>query len=345
MKALKCPLSEADNTKKLLIEKRLLDFGYIPLKEKEFLYFPIIKDFKTSSGTEIVDKELKKKKEKINFRKELESIIPKKLQDYIKTSYDTLGDLAIIEISFELHEYKQAIGEALLRSNKTIRTVLQRGKHEGTFRLQKLNYIAGDKNKETTVVENGIRITLNPEEVYYSTRLSTERLRVAKQIKTSEDVLVMFSGCSPYECTLAKNSHAGKLVGVEINPRGHHFSKINIQQNKIKNVESYCGDVRTVVPKLIEKGMKFDRVIMPLPKDAPLFSELALNALKTTSTARKDLIINMYIFGTKPEMLEQKIFVEEILKSNKKKFKIKAVKCGSQGPRSYRWCLDITITF
>ncbi|MBN1645739.1 hypothetical protein JW868_01735, partial [Candidatus Woesearchaeota archaeon] len=321
MKALKCTLKDADRTKKLLIEKNLLDFKYIPLKEQDFLYFPLVQSkttFKPTKGQEIVEKALKKKKEKLSFRKELEMIIPKNLQDFIKTSYDTLGDLAIIEISYELNDYRQAIGKALLRTNKTIRTVLQRGKHEGTFRLQKLNHIAGKPNKETTVMENGVHITLNPEEVYYSTRLATERLRIARQVKKDEDVLVMFSGCSPYECTLSKNSPAKSIVGVEINPRGHHYSLINLKQNKLKNVQTYCGNVRTVVPELIEKGKRFDRIIMPLPKDAPLFTELALNALRDKpESGIKSMMINMYIFGTKPKMLEQKAFVEEILKANK----------------------------
>ena len=47
--------------------------------------------------------------------------------------------------------------------------------------------------------------------------------------------------------------------------------------NKITNAKLFCGDAAEIVPSL---GLKFDRILMPLPKDAGLFLDVALSAAK-----------------------------------------------------------------
>jgi len=74
--------------------------------------------------------------------------------------------------------------------NPNIKTVLRKdGAHEGQFRTQQMKYLAGIDTKETTHVESGVKMRIDVERVYFSPRLSTERLRIARLIKSNEDVM------------------------------------------------------------------------------------------------------------------------------------------------------------
>ena len=140
----------------------------------------------------------------------------------LKTGFDTIGSIAIIEIPPELVKKERMIGEALMKIHNNVKTVAKKvGIHKGEFRLQKLKIIAGKKTKETEYKENNIRLLLNLEKVYFSPRLSTERKRVMEKVKPNESVLVMFSGCGPYVCVIAKNTKAKDVYGIEINPVAH----------------------------------------------------------------------------------------------------------------------------
>jgi len=99
----------------------------------------------------------------------------------IPSSYDMVGDILIVEVPDEFKKNEKKIAEKLLKEHKQIKTVVKKkGIHSGRFRLQKYVVIAGEKRKETEYKENSVRIRLNIEKTYFSSRLSTERLRIAK---------------------------------------------------------------------------------------------------------------------------------------------------------------------
>jgi tRNA (guanine37-N1)-methyltransferase len=105
---------------------------------------------------------------------------------------------------------------------------------------------------------------------------------------------------------------AKEVVGIEINPEGHRYGLENLKINKIRNARLCLGDVRKVVPELNEK---FDRILMPLPKSAEDFLDVALSASK------KGTVIHFYDF----------LFEEEIPKKAVEKIKrvckSKNIKC------------------
>ncbi|MBD3313879.1 class I SAM-dependent methyltransferase family protein, partial [Candidatus Woesearchaeota archaeon] len=177
----------------------------------------------------------------------------------LKASFDVIGSIAIIDVPEELESKEKLIAQTLLDMHKNIDTVAKKaGIHKGEFRTQKLKIIAGKRSKETEAKENNVRLKLHAENVYFSPRLSTERKRIAELVKTGESVLVMFSGCAPYVCVIAKNSEAKEVYGVEINPAGHEYGLENLRINKIDNAKLFNGDVRDAVPKLKKK---FDRIL------------------------------------------------------------------------------------
>jgi len=273
----------------------------------------------------------------MNLKETLSKKLTKTELSRLKTAFDSVGNLAIVEIDEELEPKERLIAETLIDMNKHITTVVKKvGIHSGELRLQKVKVLAGKKTKETIHKESGCKIKLNVEKVYFSVRLGTERLRISQLIKPDEEVLVMFSGCAPYPCVLSKNSRAKSIVGIELNKNGHKYGLENVRLNKIKNVELYQGDVKKVVPNL---NKKFDRILMPLPKSAEDFLDLALSAIKKNGT------IHFYDFlhiDDIPKAALSKI--KKACKTAGKKYKtLSWNKCGSHAPRTYRICVDFKV--
>lgn len=257
---------------------------------------------------------------------------------FLPRGFDTVGTIAIFsDFPDELIKKEKIVGEALLSIYSHIKTVCKKTKqYSGKFRTPKLKIIAGKRTKETIHVENGVRLKLHVEKVYFSTRSGTERKRIAGLVKPGEDVLVMFSGCGPFVFCISKNTKANSVVGIEINPTAHKYALENIVLNKAKNTTLMCGDVNVVIPKL-EK--KFDRILMPLPKSAEDFLFAAFMA------AKDGAIIHLYDFADEKVIPSQTVEkIDMACKKFNKKYKILShVKCGQYSPGSYRVCVDFVI--
>jgi len=340
MKGLKVPLRDAQKVKEILKSEGLLDNGKLALKGRRYIIFPVkgaSKIKKISAGQKTVQKKFKTRVKKGSLKEEVCKKLTKKEADLLKTSFDVVGTIAILEVEEGLEKREKMLAKSVMKLNPRIKTVLKKeGGHTGTYRRQKMRLLAGDDTKESVHLENGVKIMVNVETVYFSPRLSHERKRVAEQVKKGEKVLVMFSGAGPYVCVIAKKTKAKEVVGIEINPEGHRYAIENLLLNKIRNARLYLGDVNEIVPRLREK---FDRIVMPLPKTAEGFLPAALSA------AKKGTEMHFYDF------LEEKDIplraVEKIKKAcaeKKKKCRILGyVKCGQHAPRVFRVCIDFKI--
>lgn len=273
----------------------------------------------------------------VSFKEALKSKLTGKQLSLVPSSFDIVGDLAIFsDFPKELKSKEKLIGEALLKLHKNIKVVLKKTKkYSGKYRTPKLRIIAGEKRKETELKENNVRFRLNPEKAYFSVRLATERSRINQLIKPNESILVMFSGVGPYPIGIAKNKKPGEIYSIEINPCAVEYQKENILLNKVSNIRLFKGDVKKIVPKL---NKKFDRILMPLPRGAESFLNIALKA------AKKNSIIHFYDFLHEDEFKKAEEKIKKACKSSKKKYKIlNLVKCGQFGPGIYRICVDFRI--
>ena len=263
--------------------------------------------------------------------------LTKKQLAILPSSYDIIGSILIFsDFPKELSKKEKIIGEALLKLHKNIKTICKKTKkYSGKFRTPKLKLLAGENNKETLYKENNVILKLNVEKVYFSPRLSEERKRIFQQIKGNDSVLVMFSGCAAYPIVIAKNTTAKEIYGIEINPTAHKYALENLKLNKINNIKLINGDVKKILPKI---NKKFDRIIMPLPKGAENFLDLALNKIK------KNGIINFYSFAEENKYDNIIKIINNKCKKSKKQCKIlNIVKCGQFSPRVYRVCVDFRV--
>ncbi|MBI2147043.1 class I SAM-dependent methyltransferase family protein [Candidatus Woesearchaeota archaeon] len=273
----------------------------------------------------------------MKLREALQGKIPASKLAQLKTAFDSVGSIAILEIDDDMKKYQRSIAKALLSIQKNIKTVVKKkGIHEGALRLQKVAWLGGKRTKETVHVESGVRLLLDIEKVYFSVRLGTERLRIAQQVKPGEEVLVMFSGCAPYPCVLAKHTKAKEIVGIELNPAGHEYGLQNVALNKIKNVTLIHGDVRKAVPEL---HRTFDRIIMPLPHGADDFLDVAFSA------AKKGAVIHFYDFLEEKDIPDAAVNKIKAAAARAKK-KVEILhwnRCGSNAPRTWRVCVDVKV--
>lgn len=212
---------------------------------------------------------------------------------------DFVGDIVIVEIPSELESRKHAIGAAVLKAHKRVKTVLSKGSPvSGVYRLRTFEVIAGEANTQTVHKEHGCVYHVDLAKAYFSSRLSYEHLRVASLIKEGETVVDMFAGIGPFSILAAKEHVDTRVYAIDMNPDAHKLLMKNIAVNRVVGkVIAIVGDARQVVNERLS-GVA-DRVIMNLPERAVEYVDVAVKALKPEGG-----VIHYYQFVEAPEPLE-----------------------------------------
>ncbi len=215
-----------------------------------------------------------------SLRSALQGKLSKKQMDSLIASFDTIGDIAVLEIPKTLVRKEKIIAEALLEVNRSIKTVCRKtGIHKGKYRTLAVKVIAGKKKKKTVHRESGCRFKVELGKMFFSPRLATERMRIAREIREGEIIATLFAGVGPFPIIFAKHSKMEKAYAVELNPHAYKYMLDNIKLNKAEGkVEPILGDVKKVVPAQL--AGKCDRAVMPLPKGGENFLREALLCLK-----------------------------------------------------------------
>jgi len=239
-------------------------------------------------------------------------------------SFDVIGNIAILNIpKFKTNEKKVAMiwAKKLLRKHKNIRGVFVKTKIAGRLRVPRLVWIFGNKKTVTVYKENGVLMKVDVATCYFSPRLGTDRLEIAKNVKKNENVLVMFSGIAPYGIIIAKHSRAKQVVCVELGKEPSKYAAENVKLNKLKNVKIFRGDVKRILPRL---KIKFDRILMPR---AQLKEDFLKEAFQVS---KKGTIIHFYDFieGKNEKEMETNLSDKliKLTKKLKRKIKIQKIK-------------------
>lgn len=197
----------------------------------------------------------------MSLRKILEGVLPAEKLPLVSDRYEVIGDIAIVTIPPELEEYRDDIALATLSRHRNIRTVLRKsGRRGGDGRLAPYDVLIGT-GTTTEHREYGYRYRLDITSVFFSSRLATERIRVAAQVRPGERVLVPFCGIGPFVVPAA--ARGAEVVAVEKNPAAFRWLSGNLDLNHVSDrVRAICDDAFRI-PELVEGG--FDRVISPTP--------------------------------------------------------------------------------
>ncbi len=212
------------------------------------------------------------------MRKVLSSIFSEEELKKAITSIDIIGDIAIIKIPREWENKKYEIGEALLSNLSGIKGVFRQiSSANSEYKVRGIEWLAGKKDTVTIHKEHNCLFKVDISKVFFSPRLSFERLRIAKLIKEGEIVVNMFAGIGTFSILIAKNG-AQKVFSIDKNPYAFELMCENIILNKVSEIViPILGDAKDVVKDL--KGIA-DRVLLPFPDLAIRYLPYAIDCLK-----------------------------------------------------------------
>jgi len=255
-------------------------------------------------------------------------------------AFDVIGDIAVVKLPEKLLPKKHLIGQTLMEVHTNVRTVLnQTTPVRGEFRTRELEVIAGEPRTETVYREGGCSFKADLARVYFSPRLATERLRVARLVKPGEVVINLFAGVGCYSVLIGKYSEATRVYSIDKNPSAFEYMRENIRINKVGDiVVPILGDARDVVENRL--AGQADRVLMPLPELARDFFDVALKALKPAGG-----VVHFYDFGQEQDIFSPSLeFARSAAAS--RGFKVAllgARKIRSYATRCYHVVLDLAL--
>jgi len=332
----KVPTKEGEKIRRFLLDNNLLNKDYKLKKENDFLYIPLtsldettksnLKKMGIDEFVELEEDTLKKStKKQMSFREYLLKNFKKEIEEgLVSLAYDVIGDIVIIQISDELDKsIRKKIGEIALNLIPSVKAVFRRKSDiKGEFRIRELELIAGEYKTLTLYKENGYRLWVDVEKVYFSPRLGWERKRIMDKVQPDDVVVDMFCGVGPFSIA-CKN--AKKIYAIDINPDAIELLKKNIELNRLQNkIIPILEDAKKV-------NVRGNRIIMNLPKYAHLFVDKALDIVEENGvihyyTIGKDFNDAIDLFKSKCEC---EILEKRIVKS--------------YSPREYVLVLDIKV--
>lgn len=201
----------------------------------------------------------------------------------LSSSFDIIGTIAIIKIPESLTSKRKLIADALIEEIRPVKSVFcQVSAIEGDYRLRKLELISGENSPITVYKEHGCTFKVDVINTYFSPRLSTERLRIAKLTEPNEVIVNMFGGVGTFSIIISRYNKSAKVYSIDSNPIAVDMCRQNIEINKLTgNVFPVLGDAE----QEIHKGLKgiAKRVLMPLPEKAKDFVDAAVSSLENGS--------------------------------------------------------------
>jgi tRNA (guanine37-N1)-methyltransferase len=214
------------------------------------------------------------------LRKKLSCVLSSDEIGKVYSSFDVVGDIAIIKLPHASKEIAENVAKAIMDVNKNVKTVLlQTSPIVGDFRLRRLTQVAGENKTSTVHKESGCLFSVDVAKCYFSPRLSYERSRIADLVKPEETVVNMFAGVGCFSIMIAKRSNASKVFSIDVNPAAVQFMQENIRLNRVyAKVIPLLGDSKEIINSRLQRVA--DRVLMPLPEKALKYLPCAVSALK-----------------------------------------------------------------
>lgn len=262
----------------------------------------------------------------MGWRKHVSPGLPPDLARRLPSGYEVIGDIAVISLPDELRDYAHSIASAILARHGNVRTVLDRRPiPRGDTRVPEVRVIAGT-GTTTTCREFGYSYRLDLARVFYSSRLASERQRIAGLVRPGEEVLVPFAGVGPFVVPIA--ARGARVTAIENNPASVGFLRENLRRNRVAaRVTVIEGDFYEAARSL---PPGFDRAVIPAPYRRD--DALPVGAGLVKEGGR----IHMYTFG--------RIGAEDELpgKYEGMGFGITRVRrCGNVAPGICRYALDL----
>ena len=266
----------AEEAKDFLKKNGYLNSKYLPIKEDNFVFWPLIGKSVPFDGKIIKCEGIKYVKQSRDYRSNLDD----EIRDLAPRSFDIFGEIAVLRLVEDLRNYEKEIAEALLLSHTNIKTVCLDSGVQGEFRLRNLRLIGGENNFVSIHKENGMEFEADISKVYFSPRLATERERLSSLAQKGEFVLDAFAGVAPFSVSLAKKGC--KILSIDSNPEAEKWALKNFSNNSISKDQYIFYNSK--FEEFDFKSEKFDRIIMNNPTNCVPFLDKALDLIAKNGT-------------------------------------------------------------
>lgn len=245
----------------------------------------------------------------------LQDKLPTDLLAKVPKAFDIIGDIVVIDIPLKLKPFQNLIGEAILQTQKNVKTVLAKASDiKGIFRVRDYIFIGGENKTQTIHREFGCQYHVDVATAYFSPRLSHEHERVASLVKDDETVVDLFAGVGPFSVLIGKRNSMVKVYAVDLNPDAVELLKMNVKVNRVENcVFPILADAKEIASTKL-KGTA-DRAIMNLPETAIDFVDAACNVIKPEGG-----VVHFYAFIRSPDSTEnlKQRFIEVVEENGRK---------------------------
>jgi tRNA (guanine37-N1)-methyltransferase len=259
----------------------------------------------------------------------------------VYSAFDQIGDIVIIKIPDELAAKKAVIASAILDNIKTAKSVFaQASPVRGEFRVRDLEFLAGENRTIAEYKEHACRFKVDVARTYFSPRLSTERLRIARMVEDNEVVVNMFAGVGTYSVVIAKTNKTCKIYSIDSNLAASELDAENAKLNKVQDrIVTIHGDAAEVIEHQL--AATADRVLMPLPEKAKEFVDSAVLAIREHGTIH--YFAHVKADGKKAcQELGLKDAQEAFAKYHHKVIGVRVVR--EVGPRIYQIVADVLVS-
>ncbi|MCQ2086002.1 MAG: class I SAM-dependent methyltransferase family protein [archaeon] len=275
VKCVRVPKKDANSVRIRMKLDNILDPYYEIRAEQDNILIPLIGSY--YENYDIVEADLKVlKREETDYK----ALLPVDVRNLLPSSYDKIGDAAIIRLVDKLLPLKYEIGRALMETSSNVRCVFLDSGIVGNFRVRNLEMIAGKGPSEIQYKEFGVIMNTDLTKVYCNPRLATERRRVASLVKDDEVIIDMFAGIASFPLIICKHARPKTVYAIDLNHTAVEYAKKNVVANHFNNVVVLEGDARVLVKNL----PLADRIIMNLPQIAHSFLPDALERTKSGGT-------------------------------------------------------------
>ena len=228
------------------------------------------------------------------------------------TAYEIQGDVLMVKLETAAMEHKVAVGKAMLDQLSSVRVVCADNGVMGDFRVRALEPLAwrgDDPATQTEIREHGHRILVDPSTVYFSSRLSTQRMETYQQLRAFSNQLGQplvvadpYAGAGPaLPLLLAEDGLLAGFLAGDLNASAVDLLKANLQRwtqkrgtplapaevvcmdaRAWKDEASLCGHAHALLVNLPHDS--FDH----LPELFPLFSRSCSSLLRGWAIVERD---------------------------------------------------------
>ncbi|KNF09128.1 23S rRNA (uracil-5-)-methyltransferase RumA [Gottschalkia purinilytica] len=185
-----------------------------------------------------------------------------------KVSFRTNDLMIIIVTNTKKIPYKDELIDTLTSKIPNIKSIVQ------NINTKKTNLVMGEKNitiyGEDKIIDyiGDLKFKISPQSFFQVNPIQTEVLYNKAleyaDLKGNETVFDIYCGIGTISLFLSKK--AKKVYGIEVVEQAIKDARENAKLNNIENVELYDGTAEDIFPKLYDKGIKADVVVLDPPR-------------------------------------------------------------------------------